>query len=222
LIPSGLKKKWARFWMNFSGTSIGGRVATHLGSLFVPKYLGRIELAYLNKKGYISPNATIEHENLTLGNYVFIGDGVKIYNARNGGKVEVDDNVHLNENIYIQTGQGGNVKIGKNTHIQPSCYLLAYKGSINIGSDVQIAPQCAFYPYDHGILPGELIFKQPLTTKGDIKIGNDVWLGFGVIILSGVTVGTGSVVGAGSVVTSSIPDGSIAVGSPARVIKTRA
>jgi len=42
------------------------------------------------------------------------------------------------------------------------------------------------------------------------------------IILSGVTVGTGSVVGAGSVVTSSIPDGSIAVGSPARVIKTRA
>jgi acetyltransferase-like isoleucine patch superfamily enzyme len=131
------------------------------------------------------------------------------------------DGVFLLGDTYIHTGQGGNLKIGKDTHIQPCCHLLAYKASIEIGRNVQIAPRCAFYPYDHGILPGELIWKQPLTTKGDIKIGDDAWLGFGVIVLSGVRIGEGAVVGAGSVVTDPVPDAAVAVGTPARVVKMR-
>jgi acetyltransferase-like isoleucine patch superfamily enzyme len=86
---------------------------------------------------------------------------------------------------------------------------------------VSIAPNCAFYPYDHGIAPGKLILKQPLTTKGDIIIEDDVWLGVGVIVLSGVHIGTGAVIGAGSVVTRDIPEGAIAFGAPARVVKMR-
>ncbi|MBP6971827.1 MAG: hypothetical protein KBB67_02045 [Syntrophorhabdus sp.] len=66
-----------------------------------------------------------------------------------------------------------------------------------------------------------MIFEQPLTTKGDIRIEDGVWLGYGVIVLSGVHIGKGAVVGAGSVVTRSIPDGAVAVGMPARVIKMR-
>ena len=207
--------------MHFAGTGVGGRIATHFGSLFVSKYGGRCQLAYKNRKGYISPKATIEHNNLMIGHHVYIGDRVIIYNVGDGGRVELGDDVRLFGDTYIHTGQGGNVKIDKNTHIQPCCHLLAYKASIEIGQNVQIAPRCAFYPYDHGILPGELIWKQPLTTKGNIKIGDDVWLGFGVIVLSGVRIGEGAVVGAGSVVTHSIPDGAIAVGTPARVIKMR-
>jgi acetyltransferase-like isoleucine patch superfamily enzyme len=84
-----------------------------------------------------------------------------------------------------------------------------------------IASGCALYSYDHGILPNMLIGKQPLQSKGRILIDDDAWLGFGVIVLSGVRIGKGAVVGAGSVVTRDIPDGAIAVGSPARVIKMR-
>ena len=62
---------------------------------------------------------------------------------------------------------------------------------------------------------------QPLTTRGDIKVDNDAWLGFGVIVLSGVRIGEGAIIGAGSVVTRSIPDGAIAMGVPARVVKMR-
>jgi acetyltransferase-like isoleucine patch superfamily enzyme len=50
---------------------------------------------------------------------------------------------------------------------------------------------------------------------------NDCWLGSGVKVLDGVTIGKGSVIGAGSVVTKDIPELSVAVGVPARVIKKR-
>jgi acetyltransferase-like isoleucine patch superfamily enzyme len=67
-----------------------------------------------------------------------------------------------------------------------------------------------------------MIGQQPLTTKGDIRVGDNAWIGFGVIILSGVRIGKNAVVGAGSTVTHDIPDNAIAVGNPARVIKMRA
>jgi acetyltransferase-like isoleucine patch superfamily enzyme len=183
--------------------------------------MGRCQLANINKKGYISPNAKIEHKSLILGRHVYIGDRVIIYNPGDGGRVELGERVRIYGDTYIHTGQGGNIQIGTDTHIQPCCHLLAYKASIEIGQNVQIAPRCAFYPYDHGILPGEPIWKQPLTTKGDIKIGNDAWLGFGVIVLSGVCIGEGAVIGAGSIVTHPIPVGAVAVGTPARVVRMR-
>lgn len=53
-----------------------------------------------------------------------------------------------------------------------------------------------------------------------IHIGDDCWFGGSVIVLPGVKIGNGCTIGAGSVVTKDIPDRSIAVGNPARVIKT--
>lgn len=58
-------------------------------------------------------------------------------------------------------------------------------------------------------------------SKGGVKIGNDVWIGFGATILSGVTIGNGAVIGAQAVVAKDVPDYTIAVGNPARVIKQR-
>ena len=53
-----------------------------------------------------------------------------------------------------------------------------------------------------------------------IKIGKNVWIGSGSIVLGGVTIGDNAVIGAGSVVTKDIPENMIAVGSPARVIRS--
>ena len=68
----------------------------------------------------------------------------------------------------------------------------------------------------------------PITPKGrrdhlaqgkEIRIGNDVWLGANVTVLPGVTIGNNVVIGAGAVVNKDIPDNSLAVGVPAKVIK---
>ncbi|WP_419470362.1 acyltransferase [Candidatus Kuenenia sp.] len=212
---------WIRFWMRFAGLSLIGRIATRLATWFAPPYHGRCYLAYLNPKGYISPSATIYHSDLHLGNNVFIGDRVIIFQDKDGGSVKIGRNVCLYGDINIQSGSGGNLEIGERTYIQPRCQFSAYKSSIQIGCGVSIAANCAFYPYNHGVAPGIPIGKQPLQSKGGIIIGDDSWLGFGVIVLDGVRIGNGAVVGAGSVVTHDIPDNAIAAGVPARVIKMR-
>lgn len=221
MTPSTAKYSWTRFWMHRASLNRVGRVITWFATWFAPPYYGRCYLARLNQKGYVSPTATIHHDGLRLGNNVFIGDRVVIFKDKDGGPVDLGESVHVYGEAFIQTGFGGSVKVGANSHIHPKCQISAYMSPIRIGCGVQVAPNCAFYPYDHGFAPGKKIMEQPLQTKGGITIEDDSWLGFGVIVLDGVRIGKGAVVGAGSVVTKDVPDGAIAVGVPARVVKMR-
>lgn len=52
-----------------------------------------------------------------------------------------------------------------------------------------------------------------------VRIGNNVWIGVRVIILKGINIGDNSIIGAGSVVTKNVPNNSIVVGNPAKVIR---
>ncbi|MDQ8153380.1 MAG: CatB-related O-acetyltransferase [Gemmatimonadota bacterium] len=58
-------------------------------------------------------------------------------------------------------------------------------------------------------------------TKGDTRVGHDVWIGYGATILPGVTIGDGAVIGSLSVVTGDVPPYAIVGGNPARVIRSR-
>lgn len=216
-----LRSKWTRFWMRRSGLSMWGRVATRLAILTAPPYKARCALARYHPQGYVSPSAIIYHDALRRGQHVFIGDRVCISRTPSGGPVELDDKVHLYSDINIETTFGGSVRIGAGSHIQPRCHFVAGKAAILIGERTEIAAGCAFYPFNHGMAPDKAVREQPLESKGDIVVGNDVWLGYGVIVLDGVRIGDGAVIGAGSVVTRDIPANAIAVGSPARVIKMR-
>lgn len=59
------------------------------------------------------------------------------------------------------------------------------------------------------------------TSKGDIRVGSDVWIGHEALVLSGVQIGDGAVVAARAVVTRDVPPFSIVAGNPARVIRQR-
>ncbi len=220
-IIRALKRRWVRFWMRYAGLSGFGRFATRLATWFALPHKASKYLTYMNPRGYVAPTATIHHSDVRLGANILIGDRVVIYQAEDGGPVEMGDQVHILRDTIIETGFGGDLTIGSRTTINPRCQINAYVAPIRIGRDVQIAPNCALYSYDHGFAPGKSIREQPLQTKGRIAIDDDAWLGVGVTVLSGVHIGKGAAVAAGSIVTHDIPDEAIAAGRPARVIKMR-
>ena len=215
------REYWIRGWMKLAGRGPFGRVATRLATWFAPPFFKRNRLAKFSTKGYVSPKAAIDHSKLRLGSYVFIGDEVKIIEGDESGYIDLAEGVELHRELTLHTGQGGNIEIGPRSSVHAGCHLIAYKSSIRIGADVQIASNSAFYPYNHGFAPGMLIADQPITSKGDIVLEDDVNIGFGVIVLDGVTIGKGAAVGAGSVVVQDIPPGAIAMGVPARVLRMR-
>ena len=59
-----------------------------------------------------------------------------------------------------------------------------------------------------------------LYSKGPVNIGRNVWTGTNVCIMPGVSIGDGAIIGANSVVTHDVPAESVAVGAPARVVRS--
>jgi len=207
--------------MHFAGVGMTGRFAARLAAMFAPPYMARFYLARITDSPFVDPRADIHHTALSLGKHAFVADRVVVYQAPEGGRVAIGDRTHVMRDSVLETGQGGSIEIGIDTFLHPRCQVMAYMGDIEIGDHVAIAPNCAFYAYNHGFSPGELIKRQPLETRGGIRVGDGAWLGFGVIVLDGVSIGAGAVIGAGSIVTHDIPDNAIAAGNPAHVVSIR-
>jgi len=112
---------------------------------------------------------------------------------------------------------GANIRLGHCAFINYNCVFLDC-APIEIGDDLQMGPAvqlyAAYHPLDRATRVAGWEMAKP------IRIGHGVWIGGGAIVLAGVTIGDGCVVGAGSVVTHDLPPGSVAVGSPARIIRT--
>jgi maltose O-acetyltransferase len=89
---------------------------------------------------------------------------------------------------------------------------------VTIGDDVQIGPGVQLLTATHPIEQGPR--RDKWEAAQPIVIGDNVWLGGGVIVCPGVTIGADTVVGAGSVVVQDLPSGVVAVGSPAKVIRS--
>lgn len=118
------------------------------------------------------------------------------------------------------------IRIGSNVIVNDDVHVAAIN-SVTIGNDVLIASRVFISDHLHGrydgpngsspLIPPRL---REVGGAGPVTIGNNVWIGEMVAVLPGVSIGDGCVIGAGSIVTRDIPPASIAVGAPARVIKT--
>lgn len=121
---------------------------------------------------------------------------------------------HIESDFWCDYGY--NIKLGENFYANHSVIMLD-AGGITFGDNVFIAPQCGFHTSGHPIDAD--VRNTPLEFAKPIKVGNDVWIGAGAQVCPGVTIGNNVVIGAGSVVINDIPDNSVAVGNPCKVIK---
>lgn len=117
--------------------------------------------------------------------------------------------------LYVDYGE--HLHIGARTFVNYNLTALDV-ATITIGEDCQLGPNVQLLTPTHPVEPGPR--RDKLEAAKPITIGNNVWLGGGVIVCPGVTIGDDSVIGAGSVVTRDIPAGVLAVGNPARVLRS--
>jgi maltose O-acetyltransferase len=116
---------------------------------------------------------------------------------------------------------GDRIEMGDRVGFNYGCYVNGYSGLV-IGDDVSVGPYTMIHTADHETSDTE----RPINQQGwgdapPVRIGSDCWIGMGVCILPGVQIGEGCVIGAGSVVVKDLQPYSVAVGNPAKAVKSR-
>lgn len=155
-----------------------------------------------------------------------IGQGCRIYRPLKiqgksgiffGNRVVVERGAWLAA-MGIEQGVAARLTIGQGTNLGHFNHIYATR-SITIGANVLTADRVYISDNLHGYQDiSTPILHQPIKQIGAVEIGDGSWLGEGVCVV-GAKIGKGCVVGANAVVTKDIPDYSVAVGIPAKVIK---
>lgn len=128
---------------------------------------------------------------------VFIAEGARVI----GDKISIGQGSSVWYNAVVRCSDDDSVTIGENTNIQDLCMVHTGHGySVNVGSNVTVGHMCII----HGC-----------------TIGDNTLIGMGSIVMNGAEIGKNCVIGAGSLVTEGkvIPDGSMAFGRPAKIVK---
>jgi maltose O-acetyltransferase len=122
---------------------------------------------------------------------------------------------HIRAPLYVD--YGSNLYVGARTFVNFGLVALDV-ATITIGEDCQFGPNVQLLTATHPVEPGPR--RARWEAARPITVGDNVWLGGGVIVCPGVTIGADSVIGAGAVVTRDVPPGVVAVGNPARVVRS--
>ena len=128
---------------------------------------------------------------------------------------QCDDDTFINQPFYCDYGK--HIRVGKRFFANFN-WIVLDEAMVTIGDDCFIGPNVSMYTACHSTDPVERNTRMEWALP--ITIGDRCWIGGSVTILAGVTIGDNVTIGAGSVVTKDIPSNSVAVGNPARVIKT--
>jgi len=175
-----------------------------------------------------------------VGRGVAFGHGVVL---RHPHKIRIGDGVVIDDLVVLDAKGDTNagIEIGAGVFLGRGSILSCKNGDIVLGERVNLGFHAEIFSGSRVVVGREALFAaqayvvgggheferadvsvldQARSSKG-VAIGDGVWLGTGAKVLDGVTLGRGAVVGAGAVVTTDLPDGSVAVGVPARVVRQR-
>jgi acetyltransferase-like isoleucine patch superfamily enzyme len=140
--------------------------------------------------------------------------------------ISVGSGTVIGPNISLSAGVSPEHDLGDRAVLTIGNRCLIGKGNgivgheqITIGDDVFTGHNVYITDANHGYDDPRVPIGRQFAPSEPVSIGDGSWLGHGAIVLPGATIGRHVVVGAGSVVTGDLPDFSVAVGNPARVIR---
>jgi acetyltransferase-like isoleucine patch superfamily enzyme len=201
-LPSFIKK----FLYRLKGYKIEKNVKIGIGSVIIGKnvFIGRF-----TKLGFFT---------IIRGNHIHISSHVTINSMTilDTPHIEIGEGSKINEQVFVGGMESADSKfiLGKNTIIMQLTYINTMKPVI-IGDDSGIGGHCLLFTHASWLnqFDGYPVHFAPIT------LGKSVWLPWRIFILPGSKIGDGSVIGANSLVAGEIPAKSLAVGSPAKVIR---
>jgi maltose O-acetyltransferase len=155
------------------------------------------------------PNLPIRSSNVGQSFRRFVARGF-LEHCGEGANIEYGASFH---------GRGRGVRLGRKSGIGVRAHIGPY---VSIGDFVMMGPEVVILTRNHKFSDTAIpICEQGYEEYRPVIVEDDVWIGQRVIILPGVRIGRGTIVGAGSVVAKDIPEWSVAVGNPCRIIKKR-
>jgi acetyltransferase-like isoleucine patch superfamily enzyme len=174
---------------------------------------------------FLGPNVELKNKHMIhFGRGVTLGRGVMIDGLSREGII-IGDGVSIGPyGIIRATGVLSNLgkgfKLGNNSSLDAFAFVGA-SGGVTVGSNVIMGQKVSFHSENHLYDSLDVPIRHQGATRQGIVVEDDCWIGSNVTFLDGSHVASGCVIGAGSVVRGYIPKNSIAVGVPARVIKSR-
>ena len=161
----------------------------------------------------------LANPHVVLRGMVFLGKDVELHARPGYGRLEIGRWVHIGDGNAIRCHEGSlrigdKVVFGKDNTV--NCYL-----DVEIGAATIVADWVYITDFDHRTSDITIPIKDQGIVKTPVRIGPDCWIGTKVSVLRGTRIGRGSVLGAHAVVRGDIPEYSIAVGVPARVVRNR-
>ena len=165
---------------------------------------GRKFQSFGDRSAILHPITTLYNEHyITIGSGTIVGPYCSLSAGMVPGQQMVSDVV---------------VAIGDRCLIGQGSAIVGHL-SITIGNDVWTGPRVYITDQNHGYERIDIPIAQQSMPEREVVIGDGSWLGTGTVVLPGAVIGKHVTIGANSVVTGTIPDYSVAVGSPARVVR---
>lgn len=161
----------------------------------------------------------LRHPHVDLQGMVFLGSRVELRARRGHGRLSLGPWCWIGSDNRLRAHEG-NLRLGPKVVMGRDNVINAYL-DIEIGQNALLSDWIYVCDFDHVFEHVHLPIKKQGLVKTPVRIGEDVWVGEKASILRGAEIGAGSVIGSQALVRGHIPPFSIAVGSPARVIRSR-
>lgn len=161
----------------------------------------------------------LRNRHVVTEGFVFLGRRTEVFARKGYGRLVLGRWTHFGDRTALRCHEG-NLRVGEKAvfgrDISVNCYL-----DVEIGASSLVADHVYVADFDHRTDDLGLPIKDQGIVKRPVRIGPDVWVGTKATVLRGAQIGRGSVIGANSVVTKDVPAYAIAVGIPAKVVRSR-